>query len=378
MAEKIKFDVSGVQKKPFPMHDPSIGGMRPATAKRTRKPVELPPEQEPYRLYTVDELGQWEPVTWLIEKHLAVGELSVLYGKGGTYKSFLALDWACRLANDGHTIVYIVAEGASGMRARIEAWKQANGVGDLPGLFLMPSNVALHGEKYVVAWIEAMRTQLGKVTPSLVIVDTLARNFVGGNEKDPQDMGQFVDGCERIRIELETAVLVLHHTTKDGDTERGTESLRNASFAMFKLTDTGGSGRGVKVTCDRMKDAEQPEPTTLHPQLVSLSDLGEGVSSLVVGWSSFPPSSPPTAKNSNEASYEASAVQRKHLHALKEGSKEGSPGISPASAAKALHVTRNNLSRTVKPLVELGFVEVTGVTTSRLYSVTARGLEALR
>ena len=142
----------------------------------------------------------------------------MLFGKGGTYKSFLALDWACQLAHEGATVVYIVAEGASGMRARIHAWKTANKVEALPHLFLMPSNVALHGQKYVEAWIAAMVAQLGKSTPDLVVVDTLARNFVGGNEKDPQDMGLFVEGCERIRLELETAVLVLHHTTKDGVT----------------------------------------------------------------------------------------------------------------------------------------------------------------
>ena len=284
---KVPFDVTGV-KKPFPMRDPHLDGMRPASKPRTRKVMELPPEQEQYRLYTVDELGQFAPVTWLIDKHLAVGELSVLFGKGGTYKSFLALDWACRLAHQGHPVVYIVAEGASGMRARIHAWKQANRVDDLPRLYLMPSNVSMHGPKYVESWIAAMRTQLAERTPDLVVVDTLARNFVGGNEKDPQDMGLFVDGCEQIRLELETAVLVLHHTTKDGDTERGTESLRNASFAMFKMTQTGGSGRSVKVECDRMKDAEQPEATILHPRLVLLPELGEGAAALSRGGPNSP------------------------------------------------------------------------------------------
>jgi predicted transcriptional regulator len=147
---------------------------------------------------------------------------------------------------------------------------------------------------------------------------------------------------------------------------------------MFKLIDTGGSGRGVKVTCDRMKDAEPPEPTTLHPQLVSLPDLGQGVSSLVTGWASSPPSSPPLASKADEASYEASGVQRKHLRALKEASKEASRGIGSAAVAEALRVTRNNLGRTIKPLVDVGFIEVSGATTNRRYTVTAKGLEALR
>ena len=45
----------------------------------------------------------------LVDRHLAVGELTVLYGKGDTYKSFVALDWACELARHGHTVIYVVA-----------------------------------------------------------------------------------------------------------------------------------------------------------------------------------------------------------------------------------------------------------------------------
>jgi hypothetical protein len=51
-------------------------------------------------------------------------------------------------------------------------------------------------------------------------------------------MGLFVEGCEFIRKELGPTVLVIHHTTKDGKTERGTESLRNATFAMFEAERT--------------------------------------------------------------------------------------------------------------------------------------------
>ena len=366
---KIAFDVTGVL--PFPMRDPHVEGMKAAT-KRKRKTVELPPEQERYRLYTVDELGQFPPVRWLIDRYLAVGELSVLYGQGGTYKSFVALDWAARIAHEGHPVVYIVAEGMSGMRARVHAWLKANNVTDLPCLYIMPSNVPIHQGDHVAHWIAAMQVQV-KAEPALVVVDTLARNFVGGNENNPQEMGLFVEGLEKIRLTLQTAILVIHHTTKDGKTERGTESLRNASFAMFKMNRINGT-RSATVKCDRMKEAEPPEDVPLQPQVMALPELGAGIDSLVVGW----PSSPlkrPEARGKPGGKLLAS--QSKGLKRLLEASEEASGGASRAAVAKAFGITSKNVSRTVKTLVEAGFLEPTGSTSNRRYMVTDAGREAL-
>src|SRR5207244_7298239 len=94
-----------------------------------------------------------------------------------------------------------------------------------------------------------------------------------------QDMGLFVEGCELVRREHGCTVLVVHHSTKDGSSERGGEALRNASFAMYRFEKAVG-GRTVTVTCDRMKDAAPPAEVVLTPVLVG---EGEG-SSLVADW----------------------------------------------------------------------------------------------
>src|SRR5262245_46699009 len=80
MSPIIKYDVSNVL--PFPLgRDPGIQGLKRRTRWR-RKPVELPIELEAYRFYTVEELDEFAPVTWLIPSYLARGELTGLYGKG--------------------------------------------------------------------------------------------------------------------------------------------------------------------------------------------------------------------------------------------------------------------------------------------------------
>lgn len=263
-----------------------------------RKPVvELPGALAPFRFYDIDELHSRPPIQWLIKGRIAVGESHVLWGKGDSYKSFVALHWSMILACAGHIVIYVVAEGASGMRARVEAWKTAHGIdASPPGMLLMPTNVNLHERKEVERWIEAANVQLGarfsessmdRRRPVLVVFDTMARNFVGGSENNPQDMGLFVDGVERVRRSLGTATMVIHHAGKEGDTERGTEALRNSTFAMHKMEKLIHKGeiRRARMTCDRMKDFSEPVPLDVEFQVVEIPGLyspdGDPVSSLV-------------------------------------------------------------------------------------------------
>jgi hypothetical protein len=246
-------------------------------------PPPLAPEHERYRLYSVEDLGRFPPVEWWIPGYLPVGELIAFYGKGDTFKTFLALDWSCWLAGQGHPVLYVVAEGFTGAKARVLAWMKSHGVEELPALALMPSNVDLHSQESVATAVEAWRSQMSE-SPVLVVIDTLARNFVGGNESSPQEMGRFVEGCETVRRAFGATVLVIHHTTVDGKRERGTEALRNATFAMYKFERVNHLPH-VDVECDRMKDAPQPHTVRLVPGSVDLSEeIGPGISSLVAGW----------------------------------------------------------------------------------------------
>jgi hypothetical protein len=381
MSPIIEYDVSDVL--PFPLErDPEIEGMKPKRQRRRRRNrKELPAELEQYRLYSIEELGEFPPVAWLIDRHLAVGELTGFYGKGDTYKSFVALDWSCELARRGSPVVYIVAEGASGIRARIAAWQKYHDVEALSKLRLMPSNVNLHDPVAVKKWIEAISAQLDGSHPDLVVVDTLARNFVGGNESSPQDMGIFVEGVERIRRQLETAVLLIHHETKEGGTERGTESLRNASFAMYRFKRVNQS-LAVEVTCDRMKDAEPPASRQVRPRKVELPELtadGEAlVTSLVADWpySSRDSSREEESDGSRDGSNDSS-LSRREVKVLRvvNDSKDGS---NRPQLVKALKVSERTISRDVKSLENRSFLEAEGRTRDRRYFVTSKGREALQ
>jgi AAA domain len=245
-------------------------------------------ERPRFRLYSAEELDTFPPVEfeYELDGYLARGELTGFYGPGGSKKSFVAQAWASHLANAGLTVLYVAAEGASGLQDRFAAWKQdySNTTGfasHLDTLMVMPAPIRMQDGKDVAAFIEAVEAQLGEYRPVLVVIDTLGRNFVGGDENSAKDMGLFVEGAEQIRRKWSTAVIVIHHTTKDGSSERGSQALRNASFAMFKFSSSGPS---VTVECDRMKDAPEPRPVHMRMELVEFPSGEEARSSLVAPW----------------------------------------------------------------------------------------------
>ncbi len=232
----------------------------------------------PGKFGTIADLEHEPPVSWLIPGWLAARELSVVYGQGGTFKSYIAQGWSLQLALGSVPVLYIAAEGTSGLRSRVDAWCAARKVlkpDDLPWLYYN-AGIHLDDENVRATFVRALenycRVQRWKTHPQLVVVDTLARNFAG-DENQARDMGAFVEGCDFLRREMDCAVLVVHHMGVSTGRERGTAALRNATFAMFKTSKPTYNSRGggsVQLECDRMKDAPLPDEVRVYFDTVAL------------------------------------------------------------------------------------------------------------
>lgn len=246
----------------------------------------------------LSDLENEPPVTWLIKGWLAAREISVIYGQGGTFKSYVALGWTLQLAVlRGVPTLYIAAEGTSGLRSRVDAWLAARNLlgskqAELSPWFYYNAGVHIDDPNARGMWTQAAAQHCKGQRPQLVVIDTLARNFAG-DESSPKDMGAFVEGCEYLRRELDTAVLVVHHMGVKTDRERGTGALRNATFAMFKTGDPRYNDRGggsVEVSCDRMKDAPMPDGVRVQFDTVALDVSSHGeVMQLSQAMRIFPP-----------------------------------------------------------------------------------------
>ncbi len=212
----------------------------------------------------------------IVDGLLPADGLMVLYGPSGTFKSFLALDIALSIASGlpflGHRtrrgyVVYVSAEGRGGLPARYRAWMAERGVKDIARVRFITEAVNLLDDG-AVRGLEAALRELPE-PPALVVIDTLARCMVGGDENSAQDIGRFVAAVDRLRGD--SAALVVHHTGKDAGPERGSSALRGAADLMGKVR-RDGRGRNLSLSCEKWKDApEWPEiPLAMEPVAGSL------------------------------------------------------------------------------------------------------------
>jgi hypothetical protein len=79
--------------------------------------------------------------------------------------------------------------------------------------------------------------------------------MVGGDENSSKDVGMVIYYCSKIQRELNTAVALVHHTTKTGGVERGSSALRGAADQMIQVDGQPGNP-SVKVTCSKPKEHE--------------------------------------------------------------------------------------------------------------------------
>lgn len=248
----------------------------------------------PLRLYSTEELLRLPPPTWLIEGIIPEGSLSVLYGPPESAKSFLAIDlamsvatgvnWHNHLVNQG-SVVYVAAEGGSGISKRVRAWLQAKQIKprDVPIAWLIESMTMYKESDDVGRLMTRLDEELAD-TPRLIIVDTLAR-CLEGDENTQLDMGRFVAGVDMLRHEYKAAVLVIHHTRLDGDRERGNTALRGGTDTMLSVTKNGDA---ITIECTKQKDWEhfsnisvslRPIPDT--DSCIVVSDTAERIARLL-------------------------------------------------------------------------------------------------
>lgn len=218
----------------------------------------------PRRLFHADEIEDFPPLRWLFEQEIPEGGLSVLYGQPGTAKSFKALDYAARLAMRGRPVVYIAAEGRTGYKKRLKAWRLFHKPPKIGPLYFYFDEVHLMDDARIDRFIAEVRFS----RPDLIVVDTLARCMGDGDENDTRSMNRFISGCKRLQQELESAVLVLHHTVKSTDTERGSGALRGAADVMLNLREQDGV---YKLINSKIKDDVAPEVQRYRLEVVEIS-----------------------------------------------------------------------------------------------------------
>jgi hypothetical protein len=237
-----------------------------------------------------------EPPKWLIEGIVPEYAVCAIVAPSYTGKSYVAVDMACAVANGikwhdkfdvAHgNVFYIIGEGRFGVRRRVEAWHHNRGV------MMDRETTNLHFSRQGLNFrdrgsIESIKADMRLVRNiKLIVIDTLARSFGGGNENAPQDMGEFINNCDELMHEFGATVLIIHHVGKDAQSgARGHSSFFGALDTSMRLKKFGS--HDIQLICDKQKDA--PEFEKLQFVFVTLGGADETpVLELV-----------PTAKTSN-------------------------------------------------------------------------------
>lgn len=219
----------------------------------------------PLRLIPAGQLSELPSTENLGDTRFVSSGLNVIFGASGAYKSFYALDAALRLAQT-HPVVYIAAEGRSGLGARVGAWCSYHKLN--PGqLQFLCEEVNLRDS----AIIANLTRTFSPVKPKLIVVDTLARCMLGGDENSAKDVGLAIHGCSQLQRAFAAAVCLIHHTNRADRGERGSGALRGAADLMMEVVSMGDGV--IRVSCSKSKDREPWESEDLIFRQVNGSGL---------------------------------------------------------------------------------------------------------
>ncbi len=221
------------------------------------------------QVYDSNDLDSIRPPTPLIRGLLDVDTLAFLSGKFGSYKTFVSLAWAACLATgqswgsfqvpEARPVLYVAAEGASGLRWRLDAWRSVHGEIPRDAFRIIPAAVRLGEDADVGALIDAGRGC------GLIVLDTFHKMSPGAEEQSAREMGLVLAVADRIRRETGATILFDHHTGHAGERLRGSSSLEDDADTSWVITmDTEDRKTAIRTLTQRKaKDADIQESRKL-------------------------------------------------------------------------------------------------------------------
>jgi hypothetical protein len=227
---------------------------------------------------------------WLIEEFIPENAIGILYGAKGVKKSFEALRIALSLALErlweGKKVkkvfvAYIAAEGGSDMGIRLRGILQEWGVSDIPDNFCVQEiAIPFNQESAVdqlIADIGDARREVGcEKTPTFVVVDTLHWVSPGANENDSGHMGVVLSAADRLRKQLNSTVLFIHHTGRNGSTPRGSYCLEADVDFLIHAEATDGCAERLTFTIEKSRNRRIGDRYTFVSKEIALADDEDG------------------------------------------------------------------------------------------------------
>jgi hypothetical protein len=268
------------------------------------------------RFVRLSDMGDSPPaVDWLIKGYLVRDTTAQLFGDPGSAKSFIALDMALSIATgeawcgrktQSGPVFYIAGEGLQGLQRRKEAWFRYHEVPDRSAPFwLSKGATALSDPGQLAALIADIDVAIADCgLPGLIVIDTIARNFGGGDENSTKDMSAFIVALDTLRERYRCCILLVHHTGHSDKTRaRGSIALLGSLDAEYRIEKTGIDEKTIQMVSTRQKDNDDPPNlawTLTRYDLPWADEDGQPLNSAVLVPNDAVPVARSVAKSGNE------------------------------------------------------------------------------
>ncbi|GAA2641720.1 AAA family ATPase [Streptomyces vastus] len=213
---------------------------------------------------TLDSIPDHEP---LIADFINRDTLCRIFGPPKSLKSFIALSMAAAIGTGERwfgykttqtPVLYVVAEGARGIRPRVRAWEEMNGR-KMTGVTFYPKAVQIGDDVQMRELIAYAR----QGAFGLVIFDTQARCTVGHEENSNTDMGRIVARLDKLREWTGAGAMLVHHSGNEGGRARGATAILAAIDSEFEVKRDKGAAR-VTVKSLAQKDMQEAPDLVLE------------------------------------------------------------------------------------------------------------------
>lgn len=242
-----------------------------------------------------DEMENIPPKQWIVDKVFGRKDLGMIFGESGCGKTFVVVDMIVSLCHQEHwadsmsineevNIAYFAGEGFAGLAERFKAAAHSRGFSKIPNFTLFNKMPQLFLGSDVNEYQVSMKRFVAECKkrdykPDILIIDTLHTAIVDAEENSAKDVGRILSSCKHAISELGCSVILVHHTNKGGNSERGSGALRGGMDFMLEVRMPENKNTGYhKVCCSKLKDGE-----IWKEKLFSL-DKVNGFQSVCVKW----------------------------------------------------------------------------------------------